>query len=119
MIEVTQVHIDGRPVRAVTVELPKTRLVILATDVGYLMCGALDVELFNTKLAARQVVAGRALGVRTYQDLLEMPLESVTQAAERLGIHAGMSGRDALRRLLAIADDQAAWDETAAADGRD
>ena len=115
MIEETHVVIDGTPVRAITVELPSTRLVILAARTGYLMCGALDVELLDTRLAQRRIVAGRALGVRSYDDLLEQPLDRVTQAAADLGIRPGMTGREALRRLLAAEHKPAA----AAPDGED
>ncbi|HEX6989957.1 MAG TPA: DUF1805 domain-containing protein [Bacillota bacterium] len=81
--------------------MPKTRLVILATETGYLMCGALDVSLLDDLLGDRRVVAGRSLGVRSYQDLLERPLDRVTAAARDLGIMPGMRGREALRRMLA------------------
>ena len=101
MTEETLLEIDGLPVRAVSVELPRTRLVILATQTGYLMCGALDVALLDDRLGDRRIVAGRALGVRSYQDLLDRPLERVTAAARELGILPGMTGREALRRLLA------------------
>lgn len=100
MVRVDAVEVDGRPVVGITVELPKTRLVILTTRIGYLMCGALDVALLDSLLAERQVVAARALGVRSYQDLLERPIESATRAAQQLGIRPGMSGREALRALL-------------------
>ena len=49
------------------------------------MCGALDVGLLNDKLADRQIIAGRAVGVRTIEQLLEAPLESVTLEAEKEG----------------------------------
>ena len=56
------------------------------------MCGALDVALLNERLSDRNIVAARATGVRTIEELLEAPLESVTYTAEDLGIVAGMTG---------------------------
>ena len=50
------------------------------------MCGALDVGLLNEKLADRKIIAGRAVGVRTIDDLLKAPLESVTYEARACGI---------------------------------
>ena len=100
MVEVTPVSIDGRYALGISVELPKTHLVIATAPAGYIMCGALDVALLDRLLGHRRVVAGRALGVRTLEDLLEKPLESVTDAARALGLHEGMAGRDALRILL-------------------
>ncbi|MCY8582786.1 YunC family protein, partial [Bacillus haynesii] len=64
------------------------------------MCGALDVALLNDKLKDRKIVAARAVGVRTIDQLLEAPLESVTDAARELGIHPGMSGKDALLKMV-------------------
>ncbi|MBO2942446.1 DUF1805 domain-containing protein [Paenibacillus sp. F411] len=100
MVTLLPVQIEGHTVMAVEVKLPKTNLVALYTDRGYIMCGALDVGLLNEKLAERGILAGRAVGVRSVSDLLEAPLESVTIEAEKQGIHAGMKGRDALLRMI-------------------
>ena len=101
MIEVTPVPIEDRVAVGISVRLPRTHLVIATTPAGYIMCGALDVALFDRLLPERHVVAGRALGVRSLEDLLEKPLESVTAAARGMGLHPGMPGREALRVLLA------------------
>lgn len=99
MINVKPVEIDGNLFNAVRVKLPKTNLLMISNDVGYIMCGALDVDLLNEKLSDRKVVAGRAVGVRTINDLLEAPLEKVTNAAKELGWEVGMTGKDALNKL--------------------
>lgn len=65
-----------------------------------IMCGALDVALLNERLRDRNIVAARATGVRTIEELLEAPLESVTYTAEDLGIVAGMTGREAILRMM-------------------
>jgi len=64
------------------------------------MCGALDVALLNDKLKDRGIIAGRAVGVKTLDELLEAPLESVTYGAENIGIAAGMRGRDAVSKMF-------------------
>lgn len=115
MVRLEPVEVDGRWVTGITVELPRTRLVSLATRTGYLMCGALDVALLDGRLGDRRIVAGRALGVRSVQDLLDRPLESVTAEAARLGLRPGMSGREALRILLAREADEGASGGTRAA----
>ncbi len=99
MVTLEPLQVDGVAATAVTVRLPKTNLIAVATDRGYIMCGALDVELLNTKLADRRIIAGRAVGVRSVADLLEAPLADVTDAARDLGITPGMSGREAIRRM--------------------
>lgn len=99
MVSMTPIQVDGVQATGVTVQLPKTSLIAVTTAVGYIMCGALDVELLNTRLADREIVAGRALGVRSVADLLEAPLTDVTDAARALGIAPGMKGRDAIRLM--------------------
>lgn len=100
MINVDPIIIEGQPFTAVTVQLPKTNFMSISNDNGYIMCGALDVQLLNEKLKERKIIAGRAVGVRTIEQLLEAPLESVTLAAEELGIHVGMTGREALLKMV-------------------
>lgn len=63
------------------------------------MCGALDVALLNKQLKGRKIIAGRAVGVKTIEELLAAPLESVTAEAENLGIKAGMIGLEALLKM--------------------
>lgn len=91
---------NGHTVIGVEVKLPKTTLLAITTDKGYIMCGALDVSLLNERLKDRGIVAGRAVGVRTLDELMEAPLESVTTSAEALGITAGMKGADALQFMV-------------------
>lgn len=100
LIELSPIEIDGHTFLAVTVLLPKTTLLTVSNDKGYIMCGALDVSLLNEKLKDRQIIAGRAVGVRTIDQLLNAPLESVTWEAEELGIHQGMIGKDALLKMV-------------------
>lgn len=100
MIEMKPLMLDGRQVTAISVQLPKTNLLMVTTERGYIMCGALDVGLLNERLADRGIIAGRALGVRTIEQLLEAPLESVTVAAREIGIEPGMKGKDAIITML-------------------
>lgn len=91
---------NGETVLGVEVKLPKTTLLAIMTDKGYIMCGALDVSLLNERLKDREIIAGRAVGVRTLEELMEAPLESVTTTAETLGVVVGMKGSEALRLML-------------------
>jgi uncharacterized protein YunC (DUF1805 family) len=101
MINVTPIPIDDHIALGISVVLPKTNLVIVTTDCGYIMCGALDVGLLNEKLASRGIIAARAVGVRTIEQLLDAPMESVTHKAQEIGITPGTTGWDALRKMLA------------------
>ena len=85
MVSMEPIMLEGFTFTAVTVRLPKTTLLTVSNDKGYIMCGALDVGLLNTQLHDRKIIAGRAVGVKTIEQLLKAPLESVTLEAERLG----------------------------------
>ncbi|WP_379133283.1 YunC family protein [Paenibacillus sp. sgz500958] len=84
----------------VEVKLPKTTLLSISTSKGYIMCGALDIGLLNDRLGDRHIIAARAVGVRTLEQLLAAPMESVTTEAEHLGILPGMTGAEALLRMV-------------------
>lgn len=100
MVDLSPININGHTFIAVSVLLPKTTLLSVSNDKGYIMCGALDIGLLNEKLKDRNIIAGRAVGVRTIEQLLNAPLESVTHQAEELGIHPGMIGKDALMKMI-------------------
>ncbi|AHV96602.1 YunC family protein [Paenibacillus sabinae] len=100
MVTLEPVAVGNHIMLGVEVKLPKTTLLTISTDKGYIMCGALDVGLLNERLADRGIIAGRAVGVRTLEQLLAAPLESVTFEAEKLGIVPGMIGSEALLRML-------------------
>lgn len=99
LIEVKPLFIEGKPFTAITVRLPKTNLLVVTNERAYIMCGALDVGLLNEKLQDRKIIAGRAVGVKTIEELLNTPLQSVTVEAEKKGVYAGMIGKDALLKL--------------------
>ena len=100
LMSLEPITIEGNVFLAISVILPKTNLLVVTNDNGYIMCGALDVALLNEKLADRKVIAGRAVGVKTIEQLLNAPLESVTYEAEARGISKGTIGRDALLKML-------------------
>ncbi|KRG12537.1 YunC family protein [Lederbergia galactosidilytica] len=99
MVSIEPLIIAGKTFIATSVSLPKTTLLTISNDKGYIMCGALDVGLLNNKLVDRKIIAGRAVGVKTIDQLLHAPLESVTVEAETLGITVGMIGKDALLKM--------------------
>ena len=100
MMRMDPITIEGHTFLCISVELPKTNLLVVTNDKGYIMCGALDVALLNEKLKDRKVIAGRAVGVKTIEQLLDAPLESITFEAEELGITKGMIGREALLKMV-------------------
>lgn len=95
-VEVHPVSVAGENFISVEVQLPKTTLLTIQCETGYVMCGALDVQLLRTKLADRGIVAARAVGVRTIEELLNGTVESCTQGAEEIGVHPGLPIKEAL-----------------------
>ncbi|MFD2408603.1 YunC family protein [Paenibacillus rhizoplanae] len=100
MVTLEPVQVGDHVLVGVEVKLPKTTLLSISTSKGYIMCGALDIGLLNEVLSDRQIIAARAVGVRTLPQLLAAPLESVTIEAEKLGIVPGMSGAEALLLMM-------------------
>lgn len=98
MLHMNKIEIEGYEFITYEVELPKTTLLIVSNEVGYIMCAALDIDFFNNteKLRARKIIAARAEGVRNIEQLLNAPLAKVTVAAEEIGIKRGTIGKDAL-----------------------
>jgi len=99
VITVNCIDIEDVAFTAIRVELPKTNLLIVMNEVGYIMCAALDVSVLNHLLSDRHVIAGRAVGVRTIDDLLNAPLEKITDASKSFGWEVGMTGREALLKI--------------------
>lgn len=102
MITINPIELDGMMFTAIRVELPKTNLLSISNETGYIMCAALDVDVFdaNEKLREREVIAARAIGVRTIDDLLNAPLQKVTDAARKqYGWEEGMIGKEALLKI--------------------
>lgn len=102
MITLKPISIKNHQFQGIHVKLPKTNLLMIRNEVGYIMCGALDVDLLNEKLSERNIIAGRAVGVRTIEDLLDAPLQKITTASKQYGWEEGISGRDALLKISKI-----------------
>lgn len=98
MFQANKISIEGFEFITYEIFLPKTTLLIVTNDIGYIMCAAVDIDFFNQtpKLVERQIIAGRAEGVRTIEALLDAPMAKLTLAAQKLGIKEGTIGRDAL-----------------------
>lgn len=100
MISVEPIQIENATFLATKVALPKTNLLIVSNETGYIMCAALDVNILDTALKDRHVIAGRARGVRSIDDLLNAPLEQVTEASKQsYGWENGMIGKEALLKI--------------------
>ncbi len=101
MFRVDRIYVNNKAFFTYTIKLPKTTLLIIANDIGYFSCRAIDVDVFDSKphLKERKVVCGCCSGVKTIEELLNAPLEKVTEQARKLGITEGMIVSDALNKL--------------------
>jgi len=101
MFQAKKIVIDGYDFITYEVFLPKTTLLVVTNNIGYIMCAAVDIDFFNNtpKLVERKIIAGRAEGVRTIEELINAPMAKLTIAAKELGIVEGMSGRETLIRM--------------------
>ena len=101
MFQAKKIMIEGFEFISYEVFLPKTTLLVVTNDIGYIMCAAVDIDFFNNtpKLIERKIVAARAEGVRTIEELLDAPMAKLTHAAKDLGINEGTIGKDALVKM--------------------
>lgn len=90
-----QVVVDGRSLQAVHVETPNSNILLIKAPEGLLGCGYFNVDVANRNGDVMAIVRG----VRTPEDMLMASVEEVSDAAEARGVHAGMTGEEALRVL--------------------
>lgn len=91
---IVRVKVVGEGVVGVEVEVPNgPPLVLLRGRNGIVACGFLDVAVAD-KLG---VVAARAFGVKSVEELLEKEIVEATSRARELGIREGVRVRDIVK----------------------
>ena len=90
------VQLDGNSLDAITFATQNTRILAIRAPRGLLGCGYISTEKAAKVGDALAVVSG----VSNYEDMLKASVKAVSPAAEVLGITPGMSGRDALLKML-------------------
>ncbi len=99
LMEGIDVQLDAKKAEGFVIPLGSLNLVFAKTDRGMIGCGALDVlalEKFNYP-AAR--VKPKKASIGNIDDLLEGEISIANAPARALGVHPGMSGREALERF--------------------
>lgn len=92
--------VNGTVFKKIKVELPKTTFLIVTSEKGFIMCGALDVDIYNSDhLRDRKVLCANVVGVKTFDELLASRLNKVSDAFKELGAIEGMRVKDALYLL--------------------
>lgn len=100
MVEMTPVKLGDSVAVGIAVELPKTRILAVATAKGYIMCGLIDLARLDSLRPERGILAARVTHVRTIDELLAGTVDQVSVEARRLGIVEGMTGLQAVEKML-------------------
>ena len=95
-MQVRDIKIGKKVATGIEIPLPDSPLATATDKRGYLMCGLLDLSAAEEFEAACAVVRG----ARTISELLEGEIWGASAKAQQLGIKAGMTGLQALKKLL-------------------
>ena len=96
----TKVQLARKQADGYVITLGKINLVNVVTDIGMVGCGAFDVAaLDNFGYPAARVKPTSSSSIETVDDLLDGNIKDANDAAARLGIKVGMSGKEALDLL--------------------
>ena len=90
------VQLNGHTLEAVTLPTPHTKILAIRAPLGLLGCGYISPETAAKVGDALAIVSG----VSCYDDMLQASVKAVSPAAEALGVRPGMTGRDALSKML-------------------
>ncbi len=92
-----KVQLTNKRAEGYVIPLGPVNLVFAATDVGMVGCGAFDVlALDNFSYPSARVKATMGEGIASIDDLLVGEVKDANEAAIKLGVEIGMSGREAL-----------------------
>jgi len=95
-VNTREIMIGNNKAEGIEIGLGNAVLVLAIGKKGYIMCGYLNLEAAEKFGDCAAIVKG----VKTVDDLLAAKVFAVTKNAEKSGINAGMSGREALEKLF-------------------
>ena len=96
MINISSVKVDDKVFSGIKIELPESPpLVLIVGEKGFVMCGFLNAEAAEKSNVAAAVVSG----VKSFEDVLNAQVKTVTSKAKGLGIEVGMKGSEALKHM--------------------
>jgi len=97
MISVMTVKVDRKACLGMRAELPDSPpLLLIIAGKGFVMCGFLNIDAAE-KLG---VAAAMVSGVKTFEDVLNAQIKTMTSKAKGFGVEAGMKGAEALKRMF-------------------
>ena len=86
---------DQMELNYVEICLHKTTLLLIEGYKSFFMCGALDTNVYS----GREVVCGKALGVKTIEQLYNAPIVELSEYAKQKGLKVGMLVYEAFEEL--------------------
>ena len=99
MIEVAPVGVGNFIGIGVSMQLPRTKVMTISTDNGYIMCGLVDLARLDAMHPERRIAAARVSNVKIIEELLSGIVDAMTEEARRRGVVEGMTGLEALEKL--------------------
>lgn len=100
IIKKEEINKYGLNLTTLEIEMKGTTLLIIEGYNAFFMCGALDVDVYNSpKMLERKVICGKAVGVRTIDELLHAPIVKLCDYAKSLGLIEGMKVYEIFKEL--------------------
>ena len=100
-VTITSVEAKGKPATGVSVVWEDGQFVFIVSSKGLVACGAIDADVLDKFDFAVTVSEGTVEEpLVTPDDLLKAKVMKLTKKAEKLGIKIGMSGKEALEKLV-------------------
>lgn len=91
-----KIVIDGHEFEGYRIPTQSANIILIKAANGFLGCGYFSVETAD-KLRENVAIV---TGVKTYDDMLKASVVKLSAAAQQAGITAGMSGREALLKMI-------------------
>jgi len=85
-------NFEGKEFTAYSIPTNNTFVLIIGAENGFIGCGYINVEVANRVGDVCAIVTG----VKTPDDMLEAKVVAVSEAATKLGVKDGMTGKEAL-----------------------
>lgn len=97
MILIKNLKIDGRSATGIEVSMPDAPpLIIICGERGALLSSYISL----TEVDKYSMAAAVVKGAYSIEEMIEMPVSSISSRAESLGVKIGMAGREALRLFV-------------------
>ncbi len=93
------IKLSNKTAQGDVVPLFGVTMVYAKTDKGFVGCGLYDVNVFDKFGCPAAKVRSPKGPITDMQGLLDSPVVEVNSCAKAVGVHEGITGRDALEKL--------------------